>query len=55
MCYMLYSKLDQQPNEAWGWDFVLIIREPHRGEDLNQWSQSMVFICLAASGVEGGV
>ena len=32
---VLTSKLDQYPDEAWGWDSVLI-RDPHQGEDPNQ-------------------
>ena len=32
---VLCSKLDQYPDEAWGWDSVLN-RDPHPGEDPNQ-------------------
>ena len=37
---MLNSKLDQYPDEAWGWDSVLI-RDPHQGEDPSQLSSSV--------------
>ena len=32
---VLCSKLDQYPDEAWGWDSVFS-RDPHPGEDPNR-------------------
>ena len=43
---VLYSKLDQQPDEAWGWDSMLI-RDPRQGGDPSRAR-------LAGSQWEGG-